>query len=485
MNFMSKSKNVTILQINDTHAYFELHNELFWVGNRAVYRKAGGYARIASIFRKIRDETRGKVVVLDNGDTIHGTFAAVNSKGECLVPLLNELDLDAMTAHWEFVYGPDNFRKIVRALNFPMLAINCYDKKSNKLVFRPFRIIDVGGLRVGVIGIAATIVDKTMPKHFSEGIYFTLGNKELPCYIKQLRNIEKVDLILVLSHLGYPQEVQLVKEVDEIDVLLSGHTHNRLYDPVVVNGTLIMQSGCHGSFVGRLDLEVRNGKIHRFTHKLIDVDESIDVDYCVDSLVSRALDKYRSMLNDVVGQTKIALNRNRVMESSMDNFLLQALSEVSGEKIAFSNGWRYGAPVVAGRVLMNDLWNIIPTNPTVSVCKIRGEELLDMMEENFELTFSSDPYKQMGGYVKRCFGLNIYFKVENPEGKRIQEFFVNGKTLNKSKVYNVCYVTTQGVPEKYGTNRESLGISAITAMKESLEKNETVCSKLNGSIVPI
>ena len=134
---MVKSEKVTILQINDTHAYFELHNELFWVGNRAVYRKAGGYARIASIFRKIRDETRGKVVILDNGDTIHGTFAAVNSKGECLVPLLNELDLDAMTAHWEFAYGPENFRKIVRMLNFPMLAINCYDKKSNKKNPRP------------------------------------------------------------------------------------------------------------------------------------------------------------------------------------------------------------------------------------------------------------------------------------------------------------------------------------------------------------
>ena len=476
---------MTILQINDTHAYFELHNELFWVGNKAVYKKSGGYARIASIFRKIRDETGGKVVALDNGDTIHGTFAAVNSKGESLVPVLNELDLDAMTAHWEFAYGPENFRKIVRALNFPMLAINCYYKKSNKLVFQPFRIINIDGLLVGVIGIAATIVDKTMPKHFSEGIYFTLGNMELPGYIKQLREIEKVDLILVLSHLGYPQEVKLAKEVDGIDVLLSGHTHNRLYDAVVVNGTLIMQSGCHGSFVGRLDLEVRNCRVHRFTHKLIDVDESIKVDDCVDSLVSRALDKYRSLLNDVVGQTKTALNRNQVLESSMDNFLLQALSEVSGEKIAFSNGWRYGAPVVAGPVLMNDLWNIIPTNPKVSVCKIMGEELLDMMEENFELTFSSDPYKQMGGYVKRCFGLNVYFKVENPKGKRIQEFFVNGKRLNKSKVYNVCYVTTQGVPEKYGANRESLGISAITAMKEYLEKKETVWSELNGSIVPI
>jgi len=64
---------------------------------------------------------------------------------------------------------------------------------------------------------------------------------------------------------------------------------------------------------------------------------------------------------------------------------------------------------------MNDLWNIIPTNPIVSICKITGAELWHMMEENFERTFSCDPYKQMGGYVKRCLGLNIYFKVENPQ----------------------------------------------------------------------
>lgn len=482
---MSKGMNLTILQINDTHSYFELHNELFWVGDRAVYKKSGGYARIATIFREIKNEKNGKVIVLDNGDTLHGTFLAVNSKGEALVPILNELALDAMTAHWEFAYGPDKLRGIVDKLNFPMLAINCYFKKSNKLVFPAFHIIEIDDLRVGIIGIAATIVDKTMPKNFSKGIYFTLGNKELPKYIKQLRESEKVDLIIVLSHLGYPQEFKLAKEVDGIDVLLSGHTHNRLYEAVVVNGSILMQSGCHGSFVGRLDLEVKNGRIHKFQHKLIKVEESIKPDPTVDSIVNKALDNHRNMLNVVIGKTKTALNRNQVMESTMDNFLLQGLIEVSGETIAFSNGWRYGAPVVAGPIVLNDLWNIIPTNPKVSICKITGTELWDMMEENLERTFSCDPYKQMGGYVKRCLGLHIYFKVENPEGKRIQEFFVNGKRVNGSKTYSVCFVTTQGVPEKYGKDRESLEINAISALEEYLEKNKSVSAELKRTIVPI
>jgi 2',3'-cyclic-nucleotide 2'-phosphodiesterase (5'-nucleotidase family) len=322
-------------------------------------------------------------------------------------------------------------------------------------------------------------------KNYSEGIYFTLGNKELPGYIKQLREIEKVDLIIVLSHLGYPQELRLAKEVDGIDVLLSGHTHNRLYEAVVVNGCIIMQSGCHGSFVGRLDLEYKNGGVHKFHHKLIKVNESVNPDPKVDSIVNKSLDKHRDLLNAVVGKTKTSLNRNRVLEATMDNFLLEALNVVSGEKIAFSNGWRYGAPVEAGPIRVNDLWNIIPTNPKISICKITGEELWAMMEENLERTFSCDPYKQMGGYVKRCLGLNLYFKIENPEGNRIQEFFVNGKRLNRSKVYSACFVTTQGIPEKYGKDRYSLDLRAIDALKEYLEKKETISAELQRSIVPI
>ena len=108
-----------------------------------------------------------------------------------------------------------------------------------------------------------------------------------------------------------------------------------------------------------------------------------------------------------------------------------------------------------------------------------------MMEENLEHTFSRDPYKQMGGYVKRCSGLNIYFKIENPEGKRIQEFFVKGKRLNRSKKYSVCFITSQGIPEKYGENRKSLEISAIDALEEYLENRKTIRAELRRTIVPI
>jgi 2',3'-cyclic-nucleotide 2'-phosphodiesterase (5'-nucleotidase family) len=91
---MSVEKSVTILQLNDSHGYFKIHPELFWEGNREVYRRVGGYSRISTIFNQIREEYHGTVIALDNGDTIHGTYGAVNNEGQDLTPILNNLAFD-------------------------------------------------------------------------------------------------------------------------------------------------------------------------------------------------------------------------------------------------------------------------------------------------------------------------------------------------------------------------------------------------------
>ncbi len=482
---MVKSRDLTILQLNDSHGYFELHPELFWEGGREVYNNAGGYARISTLFERIRDERRGSVIALDNGDTIHGTFGAVQSRGEEMVPVLNHLAFDGMTAHWEFAYGPSQFERIVGRLQYPMLAINCYRTSNGELSFPPYTVIERNGLRVGVIGIAATIVDKTMPAHFSEGLRFTLGKDELPGYISKLRDEERADLVVVLSHLGYPQELQLAEDIDGIDVLLSGHTHNRLYEAVVVNGAIVIQSGCHGSFIGRLDLKVSDRGVKGFRHELVTVEESIEPDPATEDMIDKVLGPHRDELEAVVGHTKTLLNRSRVLESTMDNLLLDSMREHTGVELAFSNGWRYGAPVTPGPIKTKDVWDIVPTNSPVSVCEITGEELWRMMEENLEHTFSRNPYKQMGGYVKRCSGLNLYFKVENPEGRRIHELFVGGKRLDKRRTYRACFITTQGMPAKYGSNRESLDAYAVDVLTEYLDKNSPVAPGYERAIVPI
>lgn len=479
---MSK-KELTIIQMNDTHGYLEEHWERFSDGLGSEYSRVGGYSRIATYIKDIRKEKNDNILFLDGGDTFHGTYPVVNTQGKILIPLLNKMRVDAMTAHWEFAYGLEGFQEILKDLDYPMLAINCYKKETDELVFNPYVIKEVNGLRIGIIGIAATIVDKVMPKHFSEGMYFTLGNKELPVYILELKQEHNVDLIIVLSHLGFPLELKLAEEVNGIDILLSAHTHNRIYEPAQVNGTIIIQSGCHGSFLGRLDLIVENKKIIEYSHELVVMDESIQEDEEMKSLVNQQLLPYREKLQKVLGRTNSDLSRYEVLESTMDNLLLDSLLDYTGANIAFSNGWRYGAPIPQGDITENDLWNIIPVNPPVSLVSLSGQEIWDMMEENLERTFSSDPYQQMGGYVKRMLGGNLYFKIENPYGQRIQGLFIQGIPVDLNKVYEAAFVTEQGVPKKYGLYRRDLEVHAIDVLKMYLEKNRTVEVTILGSIV--
>ena len=418
-------KQLTIIQMNDTHGYIDEHFEYIWDGADEKFQKVGGYPRIKTYIDKVRKEKDDNVLFLDGGDTFHGTYHAVKSKGEALVPLVNDLGLHGMTAHWEFAYGPEHFVNLTKELNHPMLAINCYKKSDDSLLFPPYEIKEINGLKIGIIGIAATIVDKTMPAHFSKGIRFTDGDEELPGYIKELKEEKDVDLIVLLSHLGFPQEVEIARKIDGIDILLSAHTHNRLYEPTFTNDTIIIQSGCHGSFLGRLDLEIEDKKIVDFTHELVLLDDKIDKDQAMQGLVDEVLKEDKEMLDEKIGETLTDLARDRTLEATMDNLLLQSLMHHEKDAVlAFSNGWRYGAPIPKGDITMNDIWNIIPVNPPVSTVEITGQELLNMMEENLERTFSKDPFSQMGGYVKRCLGLNLYFKIENANGLRIQELFV-------------------------------------------------------------
>lgn len=462
-------QHLTILQINDLHGYIEPHPELVRNGEGDRFQTLGGLARIATAVAQVRAETGGATLLLDNGDTFHGTYVSVRSKGEAMVPLMNALAPEAMTVHWEFAYGPAQVQRLAAQLAYPILAINCY-RNEGGLFFEPYRMVDKGGLRVAVIGIACNIVDKTMPPAFSEGLHFTLGRDELPSWIAHVREHEEADLVVVLSHLGFPQDVKLASEVEGIDVLVSGHTHNRMESPVVENGAIIFQSGCHGSFLGRLDLEIEDGGIAAHHHQLIAIDEHFAPDPQVQQQVDAAMAPHRAMLSRVVGHTGHPLSRYQSLHCSMDDLLLDAIAHCAGTGIAFSNGWRYGAPVPPGPITLNDLWNIIPTNPPVETVELTGAEIRTMLEENLERTFSANAYEQMGGYVKRCRGVRLYAKIENPAGSRVDRLFVLGAPVDPERIYTVAFVTAQGVPRQFGRNRKAVGMHAIDALQQYLQQ---------------
>ncbi|MDP3945311.1 MAG: bifunctional metallophosphatase/5'-nucleotidase [Lutibacter sp.] len=459
---------LSIAYLNDVHGYLEPHPELFYKGGDEIVKVAGGYAQIASIIKEIRN-TNHNTLVFDGGDTFHGSLPVVQSRGEALIPILNSLGFSAMVGHWDFAYGPEQLKKLASELNYPVLGINVYNE-DDTLFLPPYVIAEVEDLKIAIIGICSNIIDKTMPKRFSEGLKITDGSKELPIMVQRVKE-EGADLIILLSHNGFSQDMELLSKVANIDICLSAHTHNRLYEAIKINDTLIIQCGCHGSFLGHLKLTVKQKKIVDFSYNLITVDTSIKPDEAVKNLVTDIMQPYQYLKQEVLGKTENILHRYNTVESSMDNLLLAAIKSISNADLAFSNGWRYGVPIDAGPITKWDLFNIIPMNPVVSTVELKGEEIVQMLEENLERTFSKEPMKQMGGYVKRCLGLNVKMRIENPKGHRIQQIFIGEDLIQKEKTYSAAFVTSQGVPEKLGQNRQDMAVNAVEAMVLYLIKN--------------
>lgn len=475
-------RSLTILQLNDLHGYTRPHPELVRPDGTWTLTELGGLARIAGLFDQVRTETGGAVLALDNGDTFHGTHLAVASRGHALVPMMNRLGLDATTLHWEFAYTPDGVRDLERRLAYPMLAINCFEEDGGGLAFQAYAMIERAGLRIAVIGLACPVVGWTMPAPFGEGLRFTVGRDDLPAWIRSVRQDEGADLVVVLSHLGLPQDLKMTREVDGIDVLLSGHTHNRLREPIRANGALVVQAGCHGAFVGRLDVEVEGGRVVAHRYELLPVDDRWSEDAEMAALVAAATEAQSAELGQVVGEVGATLHRYAMFESPMDDVLLEAIAEAAGVSVAFSNGWRYGAPIPPGPVTLEDLWSIVPTNPPILTTTLTGAELVDLLEENLERTFASDAFEQIGGYVKRMRGLTLYVKVENPRGHRIDRLFVADRLVEPDDAYEVAFITEQGVPARLGRDRRNTGVDAVTALRKLFEARGTVLPKSAASV---
>ena len=459
---------LSIAYINDVHGYLEPHPELFYKGEKEIIETAGGYARIATIVNDIRSNNPN-TLLFDGGDTFHGTLPLVQSKGEAIIPILNKLNFVAMVGHWDFAYGPVQLKKLAGELNYPILGINVYNE-DDTLFLPPYVMTEVENLKIAIIGICSNIIDKTMPKHFSEGLQITDGSIELPIIIQQVKK-EGANLVILLSHKGFPQDVDLLSKVPGIDICLSAHTHNRLYDAAKINDTIIIQCGCHGSFLGHLELNIEQKKIVDYNYKLITIDATVQPDKEIENMIADIMKPFQHLKQEAVGKTEIILHRYNTIAATMDNLLLSAIQSISNTEIAFSNGWRYGVPVPVGAITKWDLYNIIPMNPEVSTVELTGEEIIKMLEENLERTFSAEPMNQMGGYIKRCLGLHVKMRIENPKGHRIQQIFIGDEPLIKEKTYKAAFVTMQGVPEKLGNNRQNLSVKAVDAMADFLIKN--------------
>ncbi|MBT2679124.1 5'-nucleotidase C-terminal domain-containing protein [Bacillus sp. ISL-35] len=474
---------LTIIQQNDTHGSLDLHDELFWNDNQPELRKTGGLPRIAKYIKDLRSQ-KGNVLFLDGGDLFHGSLPLVASKGDALVPALQKMELDGwVPGNWDFAYGKEQLSSLANALPFPALSCNVKEPDSNQSFLKPYMIKEMNGLKLGVIGLTYPYVDETMPESFSRGLSFSKGVEETLRCVEELKG--NVDLIVLLSHMGLPLDVELATLVEGIDIILSGHSHDRIEKPITVNGALVVQAGSSASFLGKLEITMEGGKMANYQYELVEIDESFPVDEEMEGMIANILEPYRKERTTVAGRTESILHRMTLNEAPMDQLITDAYLHAFADcDLAFSHGWRYGTPVKPGEITEYDLHTIIPTNPGMFTLELSGEQLINALEKNLEMVFSRDPFKQKGGYILRSSGMFMAFKPYNPEGNRIQKLLVGGKEIDLNRKYKIAGGGKQ-LFKGAEAGKTYHGVHAIDVIKQFLNEKGTFKANREPKILSI
>ncbi len=450
------------------------------------YGRMGGYAHMASVFNKIKAERYNKTIQLDTGDSWQGTGVALLTGGMAVVNTQNAMGYDAMTGHWEFTYGKQQLLSNIKKLKFPFIAQNVKDATWGNLIFKPYIIKEINGLRIGIIGQAFPYVPLAHPSHFVKNWAFGVDTYHAQKTVNKLRNNEKVDLVVVLSHNGLEVDRKFAATINGIDIIIGGHTHDILPSPDIINNTLICQAGTHGKFVGRIDLNIRNKKIVDYDHRLIPiVTDWIKPDIEVSRVIDEQYAPHNNILNEELGISEDLLYRRATFVSTVGNVVQQAFIEKFDTPLVFTPGWRWGETILPGeKITMEHVYGEYGTTyPEIYKVRLKGSQLFQIMSSSLSDVFAKDPYLQMGGDVTRVSNSKLRIRINTHLNKRIESWDINGKPLEPNKDYTIV---TSGAKMQKLSNTPNQGLSkhkAYDVLADYIRSHKNIKSIQTGDVI--
>ena len=553
------AKNITLMQLGDVHGHMHEHTEIFPDGR--IDANSGGIAKLTTLIKEVRADNPDSLL-LAIGDTTHGSAEMLFSLGELIVPWLNSIEIDAFTpGNWDFGWGPRVYRQrftpnttielapnnrttiawlyndpdptsgkkcnqpgglkpysechLIKA-NFPTVAMNVYNfnevaglnnpaQPLGPLVHAPYIIKEVNGIKVAILGLTTDVVPQ-QAQAFNTGFRFTMGYKEMPANIAAAK-ADGADLIVVMSELGLAKNVQMVKEFPEIDVMFSGHTHERTPEAIVIEheggGISIVTESGEDSFLGRLDLKLTgNGKINKYKWTLMEADHTVAGDPEVDALVDAALEPFENgeechtfgvnafpygtghtlcdTFDTVVGSTDVTIQRFNVLEDVSNNVMVDAFLDLAknlgvtdsrgklltdANTLSTTNGFRFDivipgkgemladGSIASGDITIGDLYDYYPIGAATGLAEYTGGRLKLHWEGILNNVFDPNPYRQRGGWFLG-FTHNMHFDLRLSDdfplsisyGKRIANVTIDGARVDDSKIYTLASCYPHGNP---------------------------------------
>ena len=478
------------LEASSLDAYFDTHMDFDALANK--FGKMGGISHMKTLIDEIKRQRGAEnVLFMDSGDTWQGTGVALKTGGEAIVKAQNYLGVDVMVGHWEFTYGKERVKELIEKLDAKFISQNVvgndpFADEFEELIFEPYTIEERGGAKIGIIGQSFPFTSTANPKEFTEGWSFGLRLDTLQEYVDELRNEHKVDCVVVLSHDGFSVDQEVARKVHGIDFILSGHTHDPSPQPIVINGTVIVIAGSHGKYIGRLDLDIQNGKVNDYEYKLIPIASNIiPADPAGEKLVAELYAPFDTELNEVLGKTKGLLYKRDTFHSTFDQLINDAIMDEMKCDISFTPGYRWGTTVLSGGdILMDNVYEMCGiTYPNVYTFELKGDRIATLLEDIADNVFNANPLYQQGGDMSRLGGVTYDINVSAKSGKRISNLLIAGKPLDPKRVYVVS--SWGGNLQNAGDNLQKEKTRAVYDVTRDYIKRQKVVDVSNKSNVTL
>jgi sulfur-oxidizing protein SoxB len=433
------------------------------------YGSVGGFAHLQTLVKRMRDDRGpGNSLLLDGGDTWQGSGTAYWTRGKDMVGACNLLGVDVMTGHWEFTYLDEEVIANIGELKGDFVAQNVmvkedalfdykfedfsgFDEDSGS-AFKPYVIKTVGGARVAVIGQAFPYTPIANPSRFIPDWTFGIRDEHMQSVVDTIREHEKPDVVVVVSHNGMDVDLKMASQVSGIDVIFGGHTHDGMPAPSIVKNaggkTLVTNAGSNGKFLGVMDLDVKDGKVRDFRYRLLPVFSNLlPADKEMQAYIAKVRAPYKDKLEEELAVAEETLYRRGNFNGTFDQVICDALTKVNDAQISLSPGFRWGTTVLPGqKITMDNLMDqTCITYPETYRREMKGSEIKAILEDVCDNLFNKDPYYQQGGDMVRLGGLDYVCEPGADFGKRISNMTLDdGTKIDADKSYMVSGWATVG-----------------------------------------
>jgi len=427
-------KKITLVSVNDFHGSIE-------ESGRNV-----GVAKLADAVAKMKQENR--TLFFGSGDLYQGSAPSNLTKGAVVVDAFKKMKmLASAVGNHEFDWGVDMIPEWSKKGGFDWLASNIYDKRTGKPVTwaKPIKVIVVDGVRIGLIGLATPeTAYKTIPTNVANLEFkdpATAANE----WAKILKEKNKVDVVVALTHLGAYQDAKtgeitgevsdFANNVENVDGIFCAHSHQ--YINGIINGIPVVQGGYNGRALSKMDLYFTN------QNKLVSVETRYDELFArtdlvenkeVKAVINTYMKKLEPILGEVVGTNVNALSHDTDTDqvTPMGQVSSMLLAKAGETQIAIFNGGGIRTSLDAGDITMGEMYQIFPFDNTLVTMKLKGSELKKVIEHGIMSTdFRPGQF----------YGINVWYDSSKPAGSRISYMeLLDGTPIDMDKEYTVSSI---------------------------------------------